>query len=119
MNFKKSVSGLSITDYYHWGNGSGLPLNCNITCKSSTTLIDSNTLANSVPSKLNEYIIQLSNYFNWKPGGAIDGLNLERFFITPRCWNVGNSSGKELFLGRLLVVFCVGNEDGLLKRFWG
>ena len=42
-----------------------------------------------------------------------------KFLIISLCWNVENSSGKDLFLGRLRVVCCVGNENGLLKRFWG
>ena len=101
----------------HWGNSSGMPLYCNFTCKSSTTLIDYNIFGNLVPSKLNGYIIQLSNYLNWKPACAIDSFKSWKVLITSCCWNVDSSSGKDLFLGRLLAVCCVGSEDGLLKRF--
>ena len=34
-----------------------------------------------------------------------------------RCWNADNSSGKDLFLGWLRIVFCVGNEDVCLNFF--
>ena len=75
-------------------------------------------MGNLVPSKLNGYIIQLSNYLNWKPAGAIDSFKFWKVLITSR-WYIDNSSGKDLFLGKLLVVCCVGNKDRLLKRFWG
>ena len=96
-----------------------MPLYCNFTCKSSSTLIDSNTFGNLVPSKLNGYIIQLSDYLKWKPVGATDLFKSWKVLIISRCWNVDNSSEKDVFLGRLQLVYCVGNEDGLLKRFWG
>ena len=96
-----------------------MPLYCNFTCKSLTTLIYSNIFGNVVPSTLNGYIIQLSNSLNWKPAGAIDSFKSWKVLITSRCWDVYISSVKDLFLGRLLVVCCIGNEDGLLKRFWG
>ena len=96
-----------------------MPLYCNITCESSSTLIDSNIFGNLVPSKLNGYIIQLSNYLNWKPAGAINSCKSWKVLIVSRCWNVDNSSGMGLFLGRMQVVCYVRNEDGLLKRFSG
>ena len=88
----------------HWGNESGMPFYCNCTCKSSSTLKDSNIFA-SLASSSNtkwKFNTQLSNSLNWKPA---------------RCWNAGNSSGKDLFLGRLRIVWCVGNEDIYLKVF--
>ena len=96
-----------------------MPLYCNFTCKSLTTLIYSNIFGNVVPSTLNGYIIQLSNSSNWKPAGAIDSFKSWKVLIISSCWNVDNSSGKDLFLGWLQVVCCVGNKDGLLKTFWG
>ena len=32
-----------------------------------------------------------------------------------RCWNAGNTSWKDLFLGRLRMNCCVGNEDVYLR----
>ena len=88
----------------HWGNGSGMPLYCNYTCKSSSTLIDSNIFASlALSSKTkSKYNTQLYNSLNWKPA---------------RCWNVNNSYGKGYFLGRLRIVWCVGNEDVYLNIF--
>ena len=88
----------------HWGNGSCMSLYCNCTCKSSSILINSNIFASfALPSKTKwKYNVQLSNSLNWKPA---------------RCWNADNSSGKDCFLGRLRIVWCVGNEDVYLKVF--
>ena len=81
-----------------------MPLFCNWTCKSSSTLIDSNNFANLASSSKTKwkYHTQLSNSLNWKPA---------------RRWNADNSSGKDLFLERLRIVWCVGNEDVYLKAF--
>ena len=88
----------------HWGDGSGMPLYCNYTCKSSSTLIDSNIFASlALSSKTkSKYNTQLYNSLNWKPA---------------RCWNVDNSYGKDYFLGRRRIVWCVGNEDVYLNIF--
>ena len=88
----------------HWGDGSGMPLYCNYTCKSSSTLIDSNIFASLASSSKTKWKsnTQLSNSLSWKPA---------------RCWNADNSSGKDLFLGRLRIVWCVGNEDVYLNIF--
>ena len=101
----------------HWGNRSRMPLYCNCICKSSSTFIDSNIFANlgsSLKTKW-KYNTQLSNFLNWKPAGAIDLFKSWKFHITSFCWNADNSSGKDLFLGRLRIVCCVGNEDVYLK----
>ena len=103
----------------HWGNGSGMPLYCNCTCKLSSTLLDSNVSANLVlSSKTNlEYNTQLSNFLDWKPVGAIDLFKSWKVHIISRCWNANNSSGKSLFLGRLQIVCCGDNEDVYLQVF--
>ena len=90
----------------HWSSGSGMPLYYNCICKSSSTLKDSNIFANLVLLSQTKwkYNTQLPDSLNWKPAGAI-------------CWNADNSSGKELFLRRLRIVRCVGNEDVYLKVF--
>ena len=95
-----------------------MPLYCNFICELSSTLIDFNIFGNLVPWKLSGYIIQLSNSLNLKPVAEINSFKSWKVLIRSRCWNVGNSSGKDLFLGRLQVVCHVGNEDRLLKRFW-
>ena len=81
-----------------------MPLHCNYTCKSSSTLIDSNIFASLASSSKTKwkYNTQFSNSLNWKPA---------------RCWNADNSSGKDLFLGRLRTFWCVGNKDFYLKVF--
>ena len=98
-----------------------IPLYCNCTCKSSSTLIDSNISGNLVSSSKTKwkYNTQLSNSLNWKPAGASDSLQSWNVLVISRCWNVDNSSEKNLFLGRLRIVCGVGNEDGLLKSLWG
>ena len=86
----------------HWGNGSGMPLYCNYTRKSSSTLINFNIFASLVSfSKTKwKFNTQLSNSLNWKPA---------------LCWNAENSYGKDLFLEKLWIVLCVGNKDVYLK----
>ena len=89
---------------YHWGNGIGMPLYCNCTCNSSSTLIDSDIFASlASSSKIKwKYNTQLSNSLKWKP---------------TFCWNTQNSSGKDLFLGRIRIVWCTGKKDVYLKVF--
>ena len=71
-----------------------MPLYRDSTCKSSSSLIDSNIFRNLVPSKLNGYIIQLSHSLNWKPTGAIDSFKSWKVLIISRFWKEGNSSEK-------------------------
>ena len=85
-----------------------MPLYCNCTCISSSTLRNSNIFGSLISSST-----QLSNSLDRKPG-AIDLILKGCYCIT---LNVENSSGKDLFLERLRIVGCVGNEDGLLRSF--
>ena len=81
-----------------------MPLYWNCTCKSSSTLIDSNIFASlaSLSKTKWKYNTQLSNSLNRKPA---------------RSWNADHASRKDLFLGRLRIVWCVGNEDVYVKVF--